>query len=75
MVTIFTGTKMADYTIVIGVGECTVTSLYHNLLKCRPPTELPEAGNDYTVDPDDSNNLLPAVIVSIVLLMEHQVVS
>ena len=61
---IIVGTEMTDYTVMIGVGECTVTSLYVNLLKCRPPTELPEAGNDYKIDPDDSNNLLPAVIVS-----------
>ena len=61
---IYLGTALTDYKVSVGVGYCTVTFLYGNLLKCRLPAELPAAGRDYTVDPDNENKRLPAVRVS-----------
>lgn len=56
---------MQDYMVKIGVGNCTTTILYHNLLKCEMPDQLPAAGNDWVASPFDETERIPAVVVSL----------
>lgn len=65
---IIAGAELTDYTVVVGVGSCIPSSLYHNILKCELPGELPLPGSDYTADPDNADNKLPAVVVSELIL-------
>ena len=37
---------MSDYRVIIGNGECSVSSLSDNLLTCRPPYEEPKLSYD-----------------------------
>ena len=61
----FLGAQKTDYTVEVGQGQCQVTTLKTHLLQCKLPTDLPTAGADYIADPEDKDNILPAVIVSV----------
>ena len=51
--------------MTIGVGKCESPLVYTNKLKCTLPAVLPKAGNDYKKNPDNPDEKLPAVVVSI----------
>jgi len=36
------GIRMSDYRVVIGNGECNISSLNDSLLTCRPPHDEPQ---------------------------------